>query len=373
MAKRRGPGDGSISLDKRTGRWRVQLKIPGSPKRAGKAGFKTYRAARAWCDEQRALLAAGVDITPQRVTVGEFLDRWLRDVVQPGRRDNTAESYEFIIESYLKPAFGHVFLIDLRGYHLQRLYAECLARGLSAGTVRVIHIVIHAALNWAVRWELVVRNVADTVQPPAREHKPMEVLTPDEARRLIYGTVEDRLHALWVLAISTGMRQGEMLALALPNLSLSTARVSVENSLGRSGKIGSVKTSSSRRMLDLSPFCVAAVRRHLERRDEERLTLGPAWQGGDRLFTTTVGTPADAAHVRHALEITLRRLGLPRVRFHALRHTAATLMLAAGINPKIVQERLGHSTITMTLDTYSHVLPGMQEEAARQIDILLAK
>lgn len=276
---------------------------------------------------------------------------------------------------HLKPALGEIKLPALRGDQVQRLLAEKTDSGLSSRSVQYIHSVLHRALKHAVRWGLVVRNVAELADSPRVQRRPMKTLTPEQARTFLAGTRDDRLHALYVVALFTGMRQGEILGLHWADVDLERCTIHVVSALqpikGQGIVQSELKTDASRRQIVVSVPVVAALRRHRTRQLEERLFFGPDWTDTGLVFTTGHGKPLHNSVVTHDFQDALERLGLPRLRFHDLRHTAATLLLAQGTHPKIVQEMLGHAQIALTLDTYSHVLPSMQAEAAEKMRSLL--
>lgn len=367
MVKRRSPGEGSVHQLESSGHWRAQLRLPGG-RRVGKV-FATRTEAQQWLTKARTLAASGAPVAAQRITVAAFLDRWLADVVAMRCRPRTIESYQTVVRLHLKPALGEIKLPALRGDQVQRLLAEKTASGLSARSVQYIHSVLHRALKHAVRWGLVVRNVAELADSPRVQRRPMKTLTAAQVRTFLDATRGDRLHALYVMAVTTGMRQGELLGLRWSDIDLDRRRVQITTALqsvtGQAPVLAEPKSDHSRRLIILSPAAVTALRQHRPRQLEERLLAGDQWHDQDLVFCTSVGTPLSRHNiVSRYLHPALDKAGLPRIRFHDLRHTAATLLLEQGIHPKVVQEMLGHSQISLTLDTYSHVLPGMLEGAA---------
>lgn len=203
----------------------------------------------------------------------------------------------------------------------------------------------------------------------------MKTLSAEQVKQLLSANQDDRLHALWVVMASTGLRRGEALALRWDDLEPATSRLSIHQALRRHPGEGLLfeqpKTRLSRRTIQLSATAMAALADHRLRQLEERLAAGPAWQENGLIFTSSEGTPMDPRNAYAAFQKALQRAGLPRMRLHDLRHTAATLMLGRGVHPKLVQDMLGHSTISLTMDTYSHVTPPMQGEVARQMDEIL--
>ncbi|HEU5348749.1 MAG TPA: site-specific integrase [Ktedonobacterales bacterium] len=239
-------------------------------------------------------------------------------------------------------------------------------------SVHHLHVVLHRAFDAALRLGVVQRSVLDMVEVPRMRHHEMKTLSEEQAQDLLAVAQGERPEALYMLALATGMRQGELLALRRRDVDLDGATLQVRASVHYT-KGGYVfdepKTKYSRRRIALSQVAVEALREHRTRQLPERLALGPAWEDLDLVFPNTVGKPIDGVNLLprnfHPL---LERAGLPRMRFHDLRHTAATLLLGRGINPKVVSEMLGHSHVSVTLGIYSHVMPQMQQQAADAMD-----
>jgi len=274
------------------------------------------------------------------------------------------------------PALGKRPLARVEPQDLQRLYSRKLEEGLAARTVGKLHVVLHRALQDAVRWGLVGRNVCDAVRPPKVHAQEMRTLSPDEARQFLAAAEGDALEALYVLAITSGLRQGELLALKWQDVDLEAGQLQVRRTIARVNGRGFVeqepKSARSRRSIALTPLAVDALRRHRARQLERRM-IALVWEENDLVFANEVGRPIEAQNlVRRSFHPLLKRAELQRVRFHDLRHTAATLLLAQGVHPKVVQEMLGHSTVSLTLDTYSHVMPNMQAEAAAKMQAALS-
>lgn len=380
MPKKRGHGEGTI-FRRPDGRWCAQVTVginpeTGRPKRRTVYGRTRQEAAdklaRLLADAQQGLL-----VEPARETVAEYLHRWMETAQKPRLRPRTFEDYQQIIRRHIVPALGSVRLNRLQPAQLQALYTQKLEEGLSANTVRIIHAILHRALAQAVKWGMLPRNPADAVEKPRPPRHEMAVLTPDQVRAFLEAAREDRLYALYVLAITTGMRLGELLGLRWQDIDLSGARLVVRVQLvwlGNRPMLTEPKTAKGRWPIDLPPLAVEALRQRRKQQAQERLLAGPAWRDEWGLaFTTALGTPIRPANLRRwSFKPLLARAGLPPIRFHDLRHTHASLLLAAGTHPKLVQEQLGHSTVTLTLDTYSHVLPSLRRQVAATMQQLLA-
>jgi integrase len=258
----------------------------------------------------------------------------------------------------------------------QHFYAQKLGEGLSSTTVRHIHAVLHRALVHAVRLGLVPRNSADAVEAPRMRRVEMQVLSAAQARAFLAASQSERLHALYVLALATGMRQGELLALHWKDVDLVQGGLQVRASLryhvGKGFVFQEPKTKHGRRTVALAPEAVQALKAHWARQDAERSALGSAWRDEGLVFASEVGGPIEATNMlRGSFRRVVERARTPRIRFHDLRHTAASLLLGARVNPKVVSEMLGHSTVSITLDIYAHVLPDMQQDAATTMQQLL--
>ena len=373
---RRGNGEGTIGRRK-DGRWEGRYYVPteDGPKRK-----VIYGKTRAEVSEKltKALSdrANGIVYDNENITVGEYLDVWLKRSVYGSVRQSTYDRDTNLVNNHIKPVLGSLKLKKLNSAHVQNFYRNRLDTGLSASTVRKIHDILRRGLAQAVDWYLTQRNVADVVKPPRPVPKEIVALSADETRRLLDAAAEDRLEALYMLAVHTGMRQGEMLALRWQDVDIENAVLSVRRTLTRrGGKIafGEPKTKKSRRSIRLTPQAVDALRAHLERQLRDMEILGDHYQDQGLIFTTDTGAPIIPSNLRQrSFTPLLKRAGLPHMRFHDLRHTCATLLLSRGVHPKFVQELLGHATIAITLDTYSHVMPSMGDATAKAMEDALA-
>lgn len=368
---RRGNAEGSI-YKRADGRWCAAVTLPRGRRKAYYGRTRQEAASKLTA----ALKASqdGLPLVGERQRVGEYLTGWLESA-RPSLRPRTWERYRQYVTLHALPEIGHLSLARLAPQHLQALYANRLEAGLSPMSVRHLHGVLHRALGQATRWGLVARNVASLVSPPRAERREMRTLSPEQARAFLEAAEGDRFEALYVLALTTGMRQGELLALAWGDVNLDAGTVRVRGTLQRTRDgltVTEPKTAASRRQVTLGRAAVDALRRHRVAQAEERLRLGAAWEDNDLVFPNEVGRPVDAGNVvgRSFLPL-LRRAGLPPMRFHDLRHSAATLLLGQGVHPKIVSEMLGHSTVGITLDLYSHVTPTMQRQATEAMDAAL--
>jgi len=358
---KRGNGEGSITRHKKSGLYmaRYTVQMPdGLRKRKTIYGKEREdvadKLAKALSDR-----ADGLVYDDENMTLGEYLERWLHTSVRWSVRESTYESYRRQLIRYVVPAIGHMKLRKLTTLHVQGMYRAMLDRGLSTRTVQYTHAVLHRALRQAVRWGMVPRNVSEDADRPQVRREEMRPLNRDQARRLLETTRGDRLEALYVLAIHTGMRPGELLGLKWEDVDLEGASLRVNRALSN-GKLTTTKTKRSRRRIDLSAGTVRALKAHRKRQLEERMQKAGLWQEDGLVFPSSAGTPLSHRNVVRAFKDLLKRARLPEsTRLYDLRHTCATLLLNASVHPKYVQELLGHASISLTLDTYSHVLKGM--------------
>jgi integrase len=266
-------------------------------------------------------------------------------------------------------------LTKLSPLDLQRLYTDRLVAGLSSTTVHLLHVVLHRMLKQAVRWGMVPRNVTEMVDPPRRTFPEITTWSSDQVARFLEAGDQHYLGALWRLALLTGMRRGELLGLKWDDIDLDRGTLAVRRTLSRGNggtwQLTEPKTASGRRQIALPESCVAALRKHRLRQLEQRMALGPAWEDHGFVFTGRAGAPLHVNSMTVHFKKLITDAQVPTIRFHDLRHTCATLLLAEGVHPKIVQERLGHSDISMALNRYSHVTPSMQRQAADTLDTAL--
>jgi integrase len=375
--RKRGQNDGSI-FQRKDGRWSAVLSLGW---RGGKRVRKHLYASTAEEVRQamtKALRERDLGMLPMAgasPTMERFLEQWLTSR-NSSLRVRSREAYAAIIRRHLVPAIGRVRLEKLTPGHVQSMLDARLAAGLSARSVLAVRIVLVAALKQGLRWGMVSRNVAELVSGPRAVNAEMKVLSPEQARQFLIACRGDELEALYWLALSTGLRRGELLALKWQDLDFERGVLSVRRALGRSTSEGIIiaepKTPQGRRTVHLSAPVIAVLRAHRKAQLERRLQVGPEWQEADFLFTTGIGTTMDPSSLGKSFKAMLTKAQLPAVRFHDLRHSAATIALSQGVHPKIVSEMLGHSKISLTLDVYSHSLPTLQVEAADRIASALA-
>ena len=377
MAKK-GNGEGSIYEHKRNGkkvgyRGAYTVHTAKGPKRHYVSG-KTREEVRQKLAKAMADRDGGLVFDTGSLMVGEYLELWLKDSVRGTVRQSTYEAYEYVTYPHIIPALGRVKLKSLTPTHVRSFYRDRLDSGLSGATVRKMHIVLQKALDQAVSDGLVPRNVVKGIRLPQTKKKEIHPLTPKQTRILLDAARDDRLEALYVLAVATGLREGELLALRWEDVELEDAVLRIRYTLTRAGgkvTLGPPKTKKSRRSVGLTERAVEALRAHLSRQLEEMERMGSLYRPGGLVFANEIGGFINPSNLRNrSFKPLLKRAGLPHIRFHDLRHTCATLLLSRNVNPKVVSEMLGHSSIAITLDTYSHVLPGMADHTTAMEDAL---
>lgn len=377
MANKRKNANGEGSVSKYgDGRWcaRHTFHTPEGPKRKAFYGRTKAEALakrnRASADFQNGLMV----FDTENVSLGEYMERWLNDSKKDNLAPRTFANYRSHIRGHLVPSLGHVKLKSLTPAHIQALYRAKLDTGLSPATVRYIHAVLSGGLKQAVRWRLLPYNAAEAVELPKLIRHEGQAFSVAEVKRFLEAARGDRLEALYVLAVTCGLRQGELLGLKWGDMDLEAGSMQVRRQLQRM-RDGSglaflpLKNPDGRREVALGPMAVEALRKHRARQAEEKLMLGSLYEDMGLVFATPKGTPLEASNlVNRSFKPLLERAGVPRIRFHELRHTCGTIMGSTGVAPKYAQDRLGHSDVSVTLNTYTHVLPEARAEVARKIE-----
>ncbi len=373
MGGRRGRGEGTV-FRRGDGLWVGALTF-GYDSRGKRRRQVVYGATKAEVLERLArLLVSALDGTmvhPQRLTVAGYLARWLEDTVRTGMRESTYQMYEITVRCHIAPSIGGVQLPRVGAMHVHAMLAEMERNGASPRQRQIAFKVFRRAMRQAVRWKMIPHDPCAAVTAPRVPHREMQVLTPEQARRFLAAACEDRLYGLYAVLLGCGLRLGEALGLTWPDVDLERGTITVRRQLcDVNGRLWlqEPKTERSRRTIDLPAFVADALRDHQQRMKTEGHLLN------DRLlvFVDTDGKPIRRTNLRKRSFLPLlRRAGLPRIRLHDLRHTAATLHLLQGTHPSVVQHMLGHARVSITLDVYSHVLPTLGKEAAQRIDALL--
>jgi len=369
--KRRGQGEGSIYYREDEKRWVASFIGEDGKRRyrSGKTRKEAYEKFQQALQEQKQ----GKLITGTHQTVRQYLEYWLDAVCKPpALRISSYEKYRKLINTYILPALGHIQLQKLTPQHVQALYRKKGDDGLSSKMINSIHGVLHKALGNAVRWNLVSRNICDLVSPPRIVKPTIESLKMEQAHKLLEAVRGHRLEVLLIVALTTGIRRGELLALRWSEVDLEEQRIQVRRTVDYITGYGYVetepKTAAGKRLIALPYFVANILKQHRLQQLEAKLKVGRAWEDRDLVFTDLHGGYFNPRYLGKLFDKVLAEADLPHMRFHDLRHSAATLLLSMGVHVKVVQEILGHSTISMTADIYSHVLPSMQEDAMGKWD-----
>ncbi|MGH2509850.1 MAG: tyrosine-type recombinase/integrase, partial [Ktedonobacteraceae bacterium] len=328
----------------------------------------------AWENLQAVLddLKQGKAVIGPKQTVKQYLEHWLENERRLRIRASTLIKYREILHGYLIPAFGHLQLSQLSSEQVQALYALLIDKGLAAKTIKHVHTVLYGALKDAVKHGLLAKNVCTYVTLPRGKKFEAHPLSQDECLRLIAAAHGHRLWFLILLAITTGARRGELLALRWSDVNPTKKLIYIHRTVARLTGMGFVenepKTVSSIRNVQLSQVVLDSFEEQRQYIASVRLAAGSSWVENDLVFPNRDGSYLDHWVIAQQFTRVLQKAGLPHIRFHDLRHSAATLLLASGVNVKVVQEMLGHSDIHITLGMYAHVLPTMQQEAVQKIE-----
>jgi integrase len=370
MARGKRRGRGGISKvkgrDLHVARYTVET--DQGPKR--KAIYhKDYEEVERQLNQALADRGNGLVFDAGAMTVETYMNRWLVDCAKGRVAPRTYNGYEQRIKDHINPGIGRIKLAKLSPANVQAFYTAKMNGGLVPGTVRAIYAVLHGALDQAVKWNLIPRNPASSVDPPKLRQQEMTVLAQHQARRLLDAAKGDRFECLYVLALMCGICRGELFGLKWSDIDLDARTLRINRQLQRMRDGGGLHFSqpknASRRTIKLPQRAVDALRSHRKRQLEEQLRAGSNWQESGLVFTTTKGTPVDAQNVTaRSFKPLLKRSGLPHMAFHELCHSCATLLLTKGIHPTYVQKLLGHQSIRLTLDLYSHLMPPMGEQTA---------
>ena len=377
------------SVVKKNDRWYVVIEdrdpATGKRKRRWHSGFRTKREAQAACNELVVAMQRGDYLQANRQTVGEFALEWLATIA-PTVRPSTLDKYNRDLRAHVVRHIGFVPLAKLDGPALNRLWAQLAvsgrkpaspggeASGLSAKSVENVAMTVHRMLRDAVRWGRIPKSPADMADPPKRSatHRPIKAWTADTLRTFLKATSEDELSPLWVLIATTGLRRGEALGLRWSDIDLDTGRAQINQTviaIGWNVHLGQPKTQAGRRPIALDPSTIGVLREHRIAM-LGRPAIGAGHVGDQLVFSGPDGAPLHPERVYQAFRRAVIRHHLPPIPLHGLRHTWATLALQMGVHPRVVQERLGHSNIAITLQTYSHVLPIMHDDAAATVAAL---
>jgi integrase len=373
--RRRAYGEGGI-YQLSDGRWQDSVEL-GWIDGARRRKTITRRTKSEVARELRRLLTeaeAGRLRYEAPPTLEQWMQTYLSDVAATRVRPGTLHSYQQFARLYINPGLGRQRLDRIRPQHITAFYRD-LSRTLAPSSVRRVHAVLRRALTVAVRWGLIQTNPTLLVDPPSLSHAKVRPYTVDEAKSFLAVASRDRLEARWVIAMTLGLRQGETLGLGWSHIDFDKNLITIEQALQRQPDGGlalvPTKTERSQRVIPMPPAVATALRRRQTLQAADRDLLGSEWQESDLVFTTQLGTPIHPRNDYRSFQSLIRRGGLRRVRLHDLRHTAASLLLAQGVAARVVMEILGHSQISVTMNTYTHVDPELNRDATNRIQDLL--
>jgi integrase len=370
MTRKRGNNEGSLHK-RSSGSWRAQISLD-----QGRIGFtaKTKTEAIDWLQKMRLEADRGLTYRAAKMTYEEYLGEWLK-TAESRLTYETFRSYRQLSVDYLIPSLGKKAIREITPLQIQRLYNNLIERKIGKRTIQKTHAVIRASLNSAKKMGLISSNPGNAIKPPKPDERPMLILDQDQVKNLLRYAKEsgNKNFCLFYLAFVSGMRQGELLALKWSEVDLSSAIVNVKFSLKRIPEKGLVpmkpKTKSSIRAIQIASDGVGVLKSQYE--NVEGMKAGNNWVNHNYVFPSSAGQALEPAEVYRDFQRLLKQVGLPKMRFHDIRHTAASLMLHNGIDVLVVSRRLGHAKPSITLDFYGHLLPAIQTEAAKVIEKLL--
>ncbi|MEH7445189.1 site-specific integrase [Bacillus sp. JJ1122] len=350
----------------------LEKDLQGKRKQKKKRGFKTKKEAQIALAETINSVNKGTYLEPSNTLYKDFLEQWY-SVKQSSIGIQTAKVYKQYIYSRIIPALGNISLSKINTMQVQFFVNSLNDEGLSSATVKKAIEIVRNSLEYALDFEFINKNPATKVKLPKRNKKEMIVWNEDEVNQFFRTGKDDPLFIVFFLALMTGMRQGEILGLRWQDIDLEKGLLRIKQTLSHDGKtfISGAKTQSSLRTINLSYQTLNILKKTRNSIAKIKLSMGSIYQDYDLVACCQHGTPLNPANVRRTFKKLIKLAGLPDIRFHDLRHTHATLLLSQGVNVKVISERLGHSNIKVTLDTYSHVLPTMQEEVVRKLDQLI--
>ena len=347
----------------------------GKRKQKWYSGFKTKKEAEKALADIIAKIEKGEYFEPANITVAQYLDYWLDTYAKINVAPSTYRRYTEFAAHIKSHNIGKIILPKLKPAHIQGFYSFLLEKNLSKSTVLKIHRMFRLSLKHAVNWQFIISNPADAVTPPRPDKVEMQVWDIETSKKFLNDIADTPIFIPVLLALQTGMRSGEICGLKWEYVDLSRGFLIVKYALQRINGVLALKepkTTKSMRTIALMDYTVQALKEHKRKQNKIKLLMGSAYNDQDFVCAWEDGRPYDPHYLGQKFTKLIKQLGYPKIRFHDLRHTHATMLLQQGINPKIVSERLGHSQISVTLDTYSHVLPNIQKEAVSRMEKLFA-
>ena len=363
MTKRRAKGEGSLYFNTTSQRWVAQITLPNGKRKSKTSG--SQKEVRDWLIKQRNKLREGLIITNDKIKLGDFIARYMASVASHNLRPTTYQTHSSLIRNHIEPELGNIRLVSLRPDQVQDFYDLKLKEGLSQRTVQYLHSILHKVLKQALKWGLVTRNVTDLVEPPSPQRTPMTTWTAEQVKQFLSAVENHRWYPIYLITCYCGLRKGEVLGLHKDDIDVDRGIIHVKHQvqyiIGKGSIITQPKTEKAKRPVTIPDTALQIIKTYLE-----------TVKDGQLIFTTSTGKPISGRNVVRHFKSVIEETGLPDIRFHDLRHTHASLLLEAGVHPKVVQERLGHSQIALTLDTYSHVIPSLQADAAEKLEVILS-
>jgi integrase len=344
----------------------------GTRERITKRGFRTKKEAEKAMIETQAALQKGEYIEPTKKLFQDYLQDWIKSKRNLG--DQTLELYESYLRTHIVPEIGHIPLAKLSAHDIEMFLGSLHEKGLAAATIKRIFSVVFAALNAAETKDIITKNVASKVEKPqVSRRRELVVWDPAFVSDFLERTKPDSRY--WIagyLAVMTGMRQGEILGLRWADIDFEKRILTIQQTVNRHREIKSgAKTKQSMRSVALSPDTIEVLKEHRQLIIQERVALGPDYQNNDLVVCTHFGGPTTQRAIQKMWTSSLKKTGAPKITFHDLRHTHASLLIKQGVHIKVISERLGHSSVSITMDTYGHLMPNMQEDAAKGLDALI--
>lgn len=365
--------------------WQYTIELEPDPithkrRRKSKGGFKTKKECEAAMNELIMKLEKGEYVEYKDITLQEYMVKWL-DNKKSNIKATTYEFYKNVIEGRINPVLGGIPLTKLKPLHIQEfLDYYTKDKEINSTTIKHYFTTLNTALNQAVKWQLIPSNPCAAIEPPKRKKTKMNVLTPEQVNTLLESVKNGKYSVMYIpilLAVTCGLRRGEIIALTWNNVDLVNGIITVSESaaIRVDGKniITDTKTEAGQRSISVPPSVMPILKEHKRQQAENKLKFGPEYRDNNLVCCWPNGVELTPNYITHTFKKVLREAGLPDIRFHDLRHTNATLLLLQGVNTKVVSERLGHSSIDVTLDIYGHVLPEMQKEAAEKLDEIFSR
>jgi integrase len=362
--RRRASGEGSVYWIGKKGLWAGQITLPDGTRKFKYS--KSQGTVKEWLLTARSELRRGILPKNDTITVSEYTKNYLETVGKNTLRPSTQEMYWSYINVHINPSLGKIKLKDLGPHHLQTFYSRKIEEGLSKRTVQILHATMRRILNQAVSWGMLPRNVCSLVSAPRPTKRAPTFYTKEQLTTFLASVREHRWYLIYLLLVYGGFREGEVLGIHVEDVDLANRVINVRHAvitLKGGLVIAEPKTESSKRAVTLPKVAYEELKKHIQQLERK--------QG--LVFTTSSGKPISPRNLIRHFKEAINAVGLPDIRIHDLRHSHASLLLASGVNPKVVQERLGHASITLTLTTYSHVIPSLQEEAAKRLDLIMGE